>query len=266
MSFFSIIIPTFNSEKTLERCLKSVVNQSFKDFEILIMDGLSTDSTLAIVKSFNDDRIKIFSEKDKGIYDAMNKGIDKANGKWLYFLGSDDELYDEKVLEKIYFVIQTTRKKIIYGNVKIIGNAGWAKDGDIYDGEFNLEKILRKNICHQAVFYHKSVYTKLGYYNMSYILCADWDFNLRCFAKYCFSYTDIIIAKFSGGNTSAAMVDNMFGKEKWKNISQYFKCILYKKVFTPYLIYLDNKVLIVDLQIKINKFLAKLRNVRKGFL
>ena len=266
MPFFSIIIPTYNSEKTLKKCLESVLFQSFNDFEILIMDGVSIDDTLEIAENFNDNRIKIFSEKDEGIYDAMNKGIDKSKGEWLYFLGSDDELYQETVLEKIYSTTIVTRRKIIYGNAKIVGDAGWAKDGDIYDREFDLEKILRKNICHQAIFYYRTVYQKLGKYNIGYNICADWDFNLRCFAKYQFLYIEDIIAKFIGGNSSSVMIDNKFDSERWINISKYFKYILHKKTFTPYLVYLNNvknKDLIVIVQIIINKLFSKLRKIKR---
>ena len=86
----SIIIPTFNSANTLRRALDSIIGQTLNDLEVLIMDGVSTDQTLDIAKTYNDNRIRIFSEPDNGVYDAMNKGIDKASGEWLYFLGSDD--------------------------------------------------------------------------------------------------------------------------------------------------------------------------------
>jgi glycosyltransferase involved in cell wall biosynthesis len=197
------------------------------------MDGVSTDSTLEITESLNDNRIKIYSGKDRGIYDAMNKGIDNARGEWLYFLGSDDVLYDDNVLEKIYSIAQTAKGEIIYGNVKIIGDAGWANDGDIYDGEFDLKKILRKNISHQAIFYHNCVYQKLGKYTIDYNRCADWDFNLRCFANYHFMYVTIIVAKFQAGNTSSTG-DEKFRKDKWINVLKYFKWKMVRKEFFSY--------------------------------
>ena len=100
---FSIIIPTFNSEKTLDIALSSIVVQSYQNFEVLIIDGLSTDSTIDIAKKHQKvfPNIKIKSEKDNGIYDAMNKGIALAKGEWLYFMGSDDSLYNDDVLNQI---------------------------------------------------------------------------------------------------------------------------------------------------------------------
>src|SRR5688500_6210639 len=117
---FSIIIPTLNSEAHIKRCLESVLNQSFPNFEILIMDGLSVDRTLSIVKQENDARITTYSEKDLGIYDAMNKGITLANGKWLYFLGSDDVLYDNDVFQDVVQLLEKTNCNVLYGDIEMV--------------------------------------------------------------------------------------------------------------------------------------------------
>lgn len=198
---FSIIIPTYNSAATIFNCLKSILNQSFNNFEILVMDGLSKDSTLSIVNSFNDDRIKIYREQDLGVYDAMNKGISYAKGEWLYFLGSDDELYEKFILKKINSLSESNIK-IIYGNVIIDQDAGWAKNGQIYDGYFSKEKIIHNNICHQSIFYHKDVFNSIGLYNLKYPINADHDLNIRGCALYEYHYVDLIIAKFKGGGLS----------------------------------------------------------------
>ena len=166
MTEISIIIPTFNSAKTLAVCLDSILKQSFTDFEVLIMDGLSTDNTLEIAKSYDDIRLIISSEKDNGIYDAMNKGITQSKGEWIYFLGSDDRLFNKNVFSEVYEIQKKGNSKIIYGNVLIEGQAGWAKNGQIYDGEFSLSKLIERNICHQAIFYKKEVFDKLGLYNI----------------------------------------------------------------------------------------------------
>src|ERR1700761_7508109 len=98
---FSIIVPTYNSGATLRRCLESLAVQTFTDFEVLVMDGVSTDDTLRITEEMSSEfqgRLRLTSEPDKGVYDAMNKGILGARGKWLLFLGSDDRLNDDLVL------------------------------------------------------------------------------------------------------------------------------------------------------------------------
>jgi glycosyltransferase involved in cell wall biosynthesis len=120
MPFFSIIVPTYNSEATLKGCLESVLCQKFTDIEILIIDGMSNDKTLSIAKNYKNPIIRIYTETDEGIYDAMNKGIKQSQGKWLYFLGSDDELYDNEVLTNIATLINNNdNPDIIYGNVMV---------------------------------------------------------------------------------------------------------------------------------------------------
>src|SRR5690606_11633510 len=101
--FFSIIIPTYKSERTIESCIKSILGQSFGDFEVIIQDGQSMDSTCDLVRAFGDARIRLFSERDKGVYHAMNRAIDKLSGNWALFLGSDDRLYNTETLKSLNY-------------------------------------------------------------------------------------------------------------------------------------------------------------------
>lgn len=223
--FFSIIIPTFNSEKTLAACLDSVLNQSFQDFEILVMDGGSTDETVSIEKIYEavNPNIRWFSEKDRGIYDAMNKGIELVKGEWIYFLGSDDLLHNEDVFQQVYS-LDKSKYQVVYGNAKIIGITAWAKEAHLYDGKFDLQKLLKKNICQQAMFYHKSCFTDAtSLFNVDYEICADWDFNFRCWARKEFLYVDMTIVDFYGGGASTRRNANQeFYDDFDKNISRYF--------------------------------------------
>lgn len=177
MPLFSIIIPVYNSSITIKNCIDSIVKQTFSDYEVLIFDNLSTDNSLNIIHSYKDDRIIIHSEKDSGVYDAMNKGIDEARGEWLYFLGSDDVLYDENVLSNVLTHIQSAEWDVVYGDAYFIGRKYF------HAGEFSRQRLNNElNICHQAIFYKKSVFDRLGYYNLNFPINADWDFNLRCFS------------------------------------------------------------------------------------
>ncbi len=203
--FFTIIIPTYNSSATLKESLDSVLQQSFRDFEILLMDGVSKDDTVAVAASYHDERIHIHSEPDKGIYDAMNKGLKKASGQWIYFLGSDDRLYDAEVLNDVFQKIRTVKEKVAYGNVKIEGTVDWAKGGSVYGGKFNLYKLLRRNICHQSLFYRTEFIKKHRLeYNPEYPVSSDWDFNLKCRMHTDFFFIDRIIAVFNGGGLSSS--------------------------------------------------------------
>ncbi len=232
-TLISIIIPTFNSSKTLKNCLESIFAQDFSSYEILIMDSVSTDETLVIANSYTSkySNIKIYSEKDKGIYDAMNKGMNLAKGDWLFFLGSDDSFYNSEVLSKISKVISNTNKKIVYGNVEIVGNNAWAKNGEVYAGKFTIQKLLNQNICHQAIFYNR-IFLKenIGNYNLSYTKSSDWDLNLKCLSKAEFEFTDLIVAKYSvegfSGNTRDVNLSNDFVN----NVTRYFGFSLFNPI------------------------------------
>jgi glycosyltransferase involved in cell wall biosynthesis len=230
----SIVIPTLNSGKTLSDCLDSIVNQSYQDLEILLIDGKSTDNTLGIIQKYAEkyQNITYVSENDLGIYDAMNKGISLAKGTWLYFLGSDDKLYNNDVLSMIFKEKRSEKQKVIYGNVLINGDAGWARNGQLYDGEFTLPKLIERNICHQSMFFHKSVFKKCGIFNIDYSICADWDMNLRLWSAYSFKYVEMVVAVFKGGNRSFQIEDNYTEIEKWLTISNWFNYKILSKEFS----------------------------------
>jgi glycosyltransferase involved in cell wall biosynthesis len=228
MTFFSIILPTYNAGSTIEAALDSILSQTFRDFELIIIDGLSSDNTLVIASLYTtkDPRIKISSEADEGIYDAMNKGIQRANGEWIYFIGADDGLHNMDCLQKVYeFITAKNSGKVFYGNALISGDTNWAYDGQIYDGAFDLEKLIEKNICHQAIFYNLDfIKTEVGIFNKKYPICADWDFNLRCWSKSAFIFMDLIVAQFNAGGESTVTSEDMaFSEDLIPNILTYFK-------------------------------------------
>lgn len=221
--FFTIIIPTLNSGKKIYAAVQSVLSQKFIDFELLILDAHSSDDTLYLVNSFNDSRIKVIQENDFGIYDAMNKGISRSSGDWIYFLGSDDALFDNSVLDRAFEVGYKSKSKLIYGNVYVNGAAGWANDGQLYDGEFSLQKMLHRNICQQAIFYHRTLFDNYGYFNDQYVICADWDFLLRIAGSETIEYFPVTIAVFNGGGSSKKIRDKKFENDFLGNLYKYFK-------------------------------------------
>ncbi|MEQ3657273.1 MAG: glycosyltransferase family 2 protein [Dokdonia sp.] len=192
----SIIIPTFNAAQTVVATLESVLAQRFDDWEVWIMDGASTDQTPMLVEAIiaKSDRMHWVSEKDKGVYDAMNKGIEKASGEYLYFMGSDDIFYNDKTLEKLFAQVHT-QTDIFYGNVKFKGN------GKVHSGPSSLDRLVfeQVSICHQAIFYKHSVFKTIGLYNTEYFIHADYDFNIRCFRndQLSIQYIDQIVAIFN---------------------------------------------------------------------
>jgi len=221
---FSIITPTLNAAATIGEVLHSVSVQSYKRIEHIIVDGGSADSTSEIVSKYSSRlrHIRFLQEKDKGLYDALNKGIVASSGDYLLFLGSDDVFHDQEVLSDLVVRRVFDTNKVVYGNVLVVGNTGWAKDGDIYDGPFSKEKLMRKNICHQAIFYPRKVFSRLGFYNIRYVINADWDMNLRCWAEEGFSYVDRIIAVFNAEGCSTKAVDEAFKNDYLKQLKLYF--------------------------------------------
>lgn len=196
---FSIIIVVYNGGRTISSAINSVLVQSYPSCELVIIDGGSKDDTVAIVKNYQHKIHFFISEPDQGIYDAMNKGIAAAKGEYLYFLGSDDSLFNEQVLQQVAAFIHSHPADIIYGDVLM------SASGQRYDGPFNFEKLLTKNISHQAIFYKRSVFQQLGGYKLQYKLHADWDFNLACFTNETLqkAYIDLTIARFTEGSTSS---------------------------------------------------------------
>jgi glycosyltransferase involved in cell wall biosynthesis len=241
MRKFSIIIPTFNSAATIPVVLESIAAQTETNIEVVVMDGLSTDDTVDLVEDFKEriPGLMIFREKDEGIYDAMNKAMANATGEWLIFMGSDDKFHDNEVLKTLSEILSHTQADVVYGNAKIIGDTGWAKDGDIYDGEFDLPKLLNQNICHQAIFYRRSfVQDEIGEFNTAYKKSSDWDFNLRCRAKKPFEYVDMVIADFAAGGFSTHSTDTRIVEDFVDNVLEYFKIDLFHPlVNTPTFIF-----------------------------
>ena len=210
----SIVIPTFNSAGVLGKALDSLVSQTFKDWEVLIMDGASTDNTIAIAQSYNDDRIRVYSEPDNGIYDAMNKGIKKAKGEWLYFLGSDDYLLAPDVFDQM--LEDTKGIDMVYGDVEATH-----LPVDHY-GEWSVETLCY-NRCHQAIFYRRSVFDQIGLYPLKYPICADHYINLRLFLRKSIhlQYRPIKVACHSAGGASSTETDMAFYNDMDRLIVRY---------------------------------------------
>jgi glycosyltransferase involved in cell wall biosynthesis len=177
---FSILTSTYNSEKTVLDTVESVANQTYEDFEHIVVDSLSDDKTKDIVGQ-NGKNIKFYSEKDKGIYDAMNKGIEKSKGEIIGILNSDDYFYSKDVLEKVNDVFEKTDADIVYGNVIYIDS----KDKDKIVRIWKTSKINKIKVWlgwmmpHPGIFVKREVYENLGKFNLGYKISADYDFILR---------------------------------------------------------------------------------------
>lgn len=218
----SIITVVYNAEKTLEQTILSVINQKKIYIEFIIIDGDSTDGTKAIIEKYKSYFHYYLSERDKGIYDAMNKGIKIATGDYIYFLGADDILVDENVL-KIMSLSLINPKFVYYGDV--IFKTRKLK----YDGKFNSLKIVTRNICQQGVFYPRELF-KYFQYNLEYKIMADYDLNIRAYFSniFKFKYVPLTVAIFNDlGLSGSTGYDETFEKHKLEIIKTHCPVYVY---------------------------------------
>jgi glycosyltransferase involved in cell wall biosynthesis len=191
----SIITINYNNQKGLERTLRSVDIQSYKDYEYIIIDGGSTDSSNHIVSRYRELVSYYVSEPDNGIFHAMNKGVQASTGEYLLFLNSGDFLFDEKTLQAV--IDYGLDEDIIYGNIKVTKSAvneeEWCPPA-----ELTFKTFLERSIPHQSSFIKRSLFTKVGFYNEHYKMVSDWEFFMVAVCRFQCSYKhfDRLIAVF----------------------------------------------------------------------
>jgi glycosyltransferase involved in cell wall biosynthesis len=218
---FSIIVPTFNAAATLQSCVDSLVSQTFNDFELVLVDGGSTDGTLDIANGFATElgaRLVLHSGPDQGPYDAMNRGVAMASGAWLLFLGADDSLHDVETLARVAaFIGEHEHSDLVYGDVIM------RSTGTRHAGAFDLDRLqFETNICHQAIFYRRELFAGIGPYNLRYPIWADWDFNIRCFSNPALAirYMDVVVAHYN--DMTGLSMRTGTDKEFRKRLPMYF--------------------------------------------
>lgn len=206
--FFSIVTASYNSEKTITDTITSVLNLDFKDFEYIIVDGNSSDGTLEIIKSFlpkfeaKGVPYKFISEKDKGIYDAWNKGIALSEGQWISFLGSDD-MYIEDAL--INYSNEINKSDIgtnyISSQVEIIDEKH--QFIRVIGKPFVWENVVRNmNIAQVGSFHKKELFEKVGSFSTAFKIVGDLDFYIRCKETIKPTFFNQITAKMQNGGVS----------------------------------------------------------------
>jgi hypothetical protein len=216
---FSCIIAARNACIKLPETIGSVLAEGNVSVELLVIDGASTDGTVALLAAQNDARLSWISEQDQGVYDAMNKGIALAKGRFLLFLGAGDRLMPG-TLERVAEFIETNNARsprLIYGDVREM------QSRVLYTaGRYSRWKLCHTNICHQGLFYEKSIFKLLGGYELTYPIMADWAFNMRCFGNPRIKKHHIpqIIAEFERGGMSDADRDFPFAADRLRLIGE----------------------------------------------
>lgn len=189
----SIVTVCYNSAETIGDTIKSVLSQSYSDVEYIIIDGQSTDSTLDVVKKYKDSIDIIISEPDKGIYDAMNKGIALATGDVVGMLNSDDFYIDEFVIETVVREFENKKVDCVYADLVYVNHDNPTKVQRYYDSScFTKSRIARGWMpAHPTLFVNKSIYNQYGNYKLNYKIGADFEIVARLIGKHGISYSYI---------------------------------------------------------------------------
>lgn len=192
--FFSIITVSYNAENTIKETVDSTLKQTFKNFEVIIKDCCSKDNTLEMIPK--DSRVKVISEKDDGIYAAMNRAVELSSGKYLIFMNCGDLFANETVLEDVFKIAESS-DDIIYGD--------YLAKGNLHRQKSNITKfyLYRTPICHQTMFIKRELFEVLSGYDCNYTILSDYDFTHRARktdAK--FKHIDIPICLYRGGGVS----------------------------------------------------------------
>ena len=206
---FSIAVMTFNVEEKVSVLLKSLREQNYKNYEIVVVDGGSSDHTEKIVRGFLTDNDKWMSEPDNGVYDAMNKALRLATGDFLIFMGADDWFYNNDVLSNV------AKKIIKYGKLDCIyyGGVFMERYQRIINKEWNRFDWVRGTMCHQCIFYPISTYKNYDY-DLRYKINADYAYNLYLWDKVKFVHIDIVVSFFSAsGLSGGGKEDEQFRKD-----------------------------------------------------
>lgn len=181
----SVITVTYNSESTIEETILSVINQSYSDLEYIIVDGKSSDGTLQILDTYKSRIDKILSEKDDGLYDALNKGIAMATGDVIAFLHSDDFYTDENVIQKYAEVFAKTKADGVYADLYYVDKNNTDKIIRKWkSGEYNRASFLNGWMPpHPTFFVKKDMYERYGKFDLSFKSAADYELMLRFIQK-----------------------------------------------------------------------------------
>lgn len=213
----SVITVCYNSEKTIERTLRSVLSQTYQDIDYIVVDGKSTDQTLSIANKYRSHITHLISESDDGIYDAMNKGLQIATGEIVCFLNSDDIYESNKTIERVAKRFQENRIDALFGGVSFFHESTLSKVSRVYKFDhFDLSKFSFGCMpAHPASFIKRTLMMNNGLFDTSFQIAGDFDYLLRMFKNLKFNYEctkDILVRMQMGGvsnqNLTAKLILN----------------------------------------------------------
>lgn len=265
----SVITVSYNAVKTIEQTICSVINQTYDNIEYIIIDGGSADGTVDIIKKYKDKIAYWVSQADHGIYDAMNKGIARASGDFIYFLGADDSLTSKAVIGEVCtYLAQNEKVDILSGRIWLV------------DERYNIQKVLENKVSseewlengymipHQGMFARRQVLYKYPF-SLQFRIAADYEFFLRTIfdEKIVFHYVDTIVAYYSLSGISA-MEDEARVREHVCVMKKFFSLEMAERYGAQYTRKKDvllRKAKEICKRILVNLKLMRYVNLRRGW-
>lgn len=200
MDKITIITVCYNAQESIEDTIKSVIAQSYPNIEYLIIDGNSSDNTVEIIKKYSN-RLHYVSEPDKGIFDAMNKGIDMAKGDWVIFMNSGDIFSRNSIISEVFQKVSEKRDiSIIYGSYILRKNMKLVPTNPFYNSS---KKIKGMGICHQSIFVRTEIARKY-HFDLNYKVAADYNMMMNAYRDgFLFFDTNLPVAIYDTNGFSA---------------------------------------------------------------
>jgi glycosyltransferase involved in cell wall biosynthesis len=222
MSKLSIITINYNDKEGLKKTIESVINQTWQDFEFIVIDGGSTDGGTQVIEQYKDKIDHWVSEPDKGVYSAMNKGIKAAQSEFLIFMNSGDTFYNEKVLGEIENQL-TDDYDIYYGDYYRIKSNSIKKK--TYPEKLSFSFFYSGTLSHQSSFIRRKLFYDIFLYNEDYKIASDWEFFIYaiCHKNVPYKYLKATISNFDfTGISSIAKHKHVSNDERKKTLEKYF--------------------------------------------
>ena len=233
---FSIITVCHNAVSTIGRTIQSVIGQTYTDYEYIIIDGASTDGTLDVLNRYRNNFSHLISEKDQGIYSAMNKGIKLASGEIIAFLNSDDFYIDENVLTTVRNKIVTNDEgaEVYYGNL-VVYNKETGQGRLWKPGLVNRLFLYRGTLPHPAMFYRRNVFDIAGIFDENFVISGDYEWVARAYflKQIKFRYINVLPVVFMEGGKSTTEAGSAIAKEEKTKIRNMYYSGFFGKIYYP---------------------------------
>lgn len=201
----SLIIPVYNSATTLRACLDSCFAQSYRNLEVIVIDGGSTDQSVDIIRDCQNHLAFWVSEADGGIYDAWNKGLRQSKGQWIAFMGADDVWSSPASVERLMALAQFPQVNLVTARLQKLAHGG--ADGYIFGEAWSTRRMrMFMSVAHAGMPHHRSLFDKFGPFDTRFRIAGDYDFLLRAAGDVRAAFLDETVACMGGAGVSSTQL------------------------------------------------------------